>query len=54
MNWTDTELQEVDDLVNDWTPEPLVAPQSQFEQADLEKRPVIVGLGGDTPSLCCH
>lgn len=35
--------QEIDDLVDEWTPEPLVAQTSPFEDADLEKRPVIVG-----------
>jgi serine palmitoyltransferase len=36
-------FQEIDDLVEDWTPEPLVAKPSAFEEADIEKRPVIVG-----------
>lgn len=35
--------QEVDELVEDWTPEPLVAKVTPFEEAVLEKRPVIVG-----------
>ena len=35
--------QEIDELVDDWTPEPLVAPQTAFEEAENEKRPVIVG-----------
>lgn len=35
--------QEVDELVEDWTPEPLVAPLDAFEEAENEKRPVIVG-----------
>lgn len=35
--------QEVDELVDDWTPEPLVAAQTSFEEAENEKRPVIVG-----------
>jgi len=39
-----TQVQEVDDLVDDWIPEPLVATPSQVEQAELEKRPVLVGL----------
>ncbi|CAM6001530.1 unnamed protein product [Sphagnum balticum] len=34
---------EIDDLVDEWTPEPLVAPQTPFEEADAEKLPVIVG-----------
>ena len=29
--------------MDDWTPEPLVAPQTAFEEAENEKRPVIVG-----------
>ena len=35
--------KEVDELVDEWTPEPLVAPQTSFEEAENEKRPVIVG-----------
>jgi serine palmitoyltransferase len=34
---------EIDELVEDWTPEPLVAASSSFEDLDNEKRPVIVG-----------
>jgi hypothetical protein len=30
-------------LVEDWTPEPLVAPPTAHEELDNEKRPVIVG-----------
>jgi len=29
--------------VDEWTPEPLVAPQTAFEEADAERLPVIVG-----------
>jgi serine palmitoyltransferase len=32
-------------LVEDWTPEPLVAPTTQLEELDNEKRPIIVGYG---------
>lgn len=35
--------KEIDELVDDWTPEPLVAPQTPLEEAENEKRPVIVG-----------
>lgn len=35
--------QEIDELVDEWVPEPLVAPQTPFEEAENEKRPVIVG-----------
>lgn len=38
-----TPSKEVDELVDEWTPEPLVAPQTPFEEAENEKRPVIVG-----------
>jgi serine palmitoyltransferase len=34
---------EIDDLVEDWTPEPLVAAETEFERAENEKRPTIVG-----------
>ncbi|KAK4995808.1 hypothetical protein LTR28_000398, partial [Elasticomyces elasticus] len=34
---------EIDELVEDWTPEPLVAAQTTFEEAENEKRPIIVG-----------
>ena len=35
--------QEIDDLVEEWTPEPLVAPPTALEEAETEKIPVIVG-----------
>ncbi|MBE7180623.1 MAG: hypothetical protein INR71_05320 [Terriglobus roseus] len=35
--------EEIDDLIEDWTPEPLVAPQTEWEMNENEKRPVIVG-----------
>lgn len=35
--------QEIDDLVEEWTPEPLVGKTTQFEEVELERRPVIVG-----------
>jgi serine palmitoyltransferase len=35
--------EEIDELVDDWTPEPLVAELSPFEVGENEKRPVIVG-----------
>ena len=33
-----TPFKEVDELVDEWTPEPLVAPQTFFEEAENEKR----------------
>ncbi|KAK3173618.1 hypothetical protein OEA41_006950 [Lepraria neglecta] len=44
-------LPEIDELVDDWTPEPLVAPQTPFEEAENEKRPVIVGPTGPKSKL---
>lgn len=35
--------QEIDELVEDWTPEPLVTPSTAFEEAEIEKKPVIAG-----------
>jgi serine palmitoyltransferase len=35
--------KEIDDLVEEWTPEPLVGKTTAFEEAELERRPVIVG-----------
>ncbi|MCJ1402030.1 serine palmitoyltransferase component [Xylographa trunciseda] len=43
--------EEVDELVEEWTPEPLVAPLSDFEEAENEKRPVIVGPTGPKSRL---
>ncbi|KAL8742724.1 MAG: hypothetical protein Q9190_004835 [Brigantiaea leucoxantha] len=43
--------EEIDDLVDEWTPEPLVAPQNQFERAENEKRPVLVGPTGPKSRL---
>lgn len=36
-------FQEIDDLVDEWQPESLVAPQTSFEEAENEKLPIIVG-----------
>lgn len=35
--------EEIDDLVDEWNPESLTAPLTAFEEAENEKRPVIVG-----------
>ncbi|KAB8532551.1 hypothetical protein FH972_025496 [Carpinus fangiana] len=42
---------EIDDMVNEWQPEPLVAPPTAIEEAELEKRPVIVGMTGPKSRL---
>lgn len=42
---------EIDELVDDWTPEPLVAAPTPLEELDNEKRPVIVGPTGPKSKL---
>ncbi|KAF2827228.1 PLP-dependent transferase [Ophiobolus disseminans] len=42
---------EIDELVDDWTPEPLVAAPTAHEELDNEKRPVIVGPTGPKSKL---
>ena len=44
--------KEIDELVDDWTPEPLVAPLTSFEEAENEKQPVIVGFVVEEPRHC--
>ena len=36
---------EIDDLVDEWTPEPLVSQPTALEAMEVEKRPVIVRYG---------
>ncbi|TFY83161.1 hypothetical protein EWM64_g853 [Hericium alpestre] len=43
--------KEVDDLVDEWTPEPLGQPLSEAEVADLAAVPVITGPNGAKPKL---
>ncbi|KAL8909318.1 MAG: hypothetical protein Q9207_000328 [Kuettlingeria erythrocarpa] len=43
--------EEIDEIVDEWVPEPLVAPQTSFEEAENEKRPVIVGPTGPKSKL---
>ncbi|KAI9726847.1 MAG: serine palmitoyltransferase component [Cirrosporium novae-zelandiae] len=43
--------EEIDELVDDWTPEPLVSPETPFEKAENEKRPVIAGPTGPKTKL---
>ncbi|KAI9861481.1 MAG: serine palmitoyltransferase component [Vezdaea acicularis] len=50
-NFVKLSEEEIDELVEDWTPEPLVAPLTPFEQAENEKRPVIVGPTGPKSKL---
>jgi hypothetical protein len=35
--------KEIDELVDEWIPEPLVPPRTAAEEAESEKTPVIVG-----------
>lgn len=43
--------QEIEELVEDWTPEPLVSEETEFERVENEKRPVIVGPNGPKVKL---
>src|SRR6266404_6764066 len=48
MCWTP---QEVDELVDEWTPEPLGATLTPEEQSDLASVPVVSGANGPRPKL---
>jgi serine palmitoyltransferase len=43
--WTGalTREQEIDELVDEWTPEPLVGATTPADEFENEKRPVLVG-----------
>ncbi|KAI0767506.1 serine palmitoyltransferase [Fomes fomentarius] len=43
--------KEIDELVDEWTPEPLAAPLTPEEQADLASVPVIIGPTGPKPKI---
>ncbi|KII91569.1 hypothetical protein PLICRDRAFT_89845 [Plicaturopsis crispa FD-325 SS-3] len=43
--------KEVDELVDEWTPEPLGQPLNAQEQADLDSVPIILGPNGPKPKL---
>ncbi|KAH7138001.1 serine palmitoyltransferase 1 [Dendryphion nanum] len=43
--------EEIDELVDDWTPEPLVAEPTAWEKLENEKRPVLVGPTGPKSKL---
>ncbi|KAL6302281.1 serine palmitoyltransferase [Sparassis latifolia] len=43
--------KEIDDLVSEWTPEPLGQPLTARQQADLAAAPIIVGPTGPKPKL---
>ncbi|KAK3067683.1 serine palmitoyltransferase component, partial [Teratosphaeriaceae sp. CCFEE 6253] len=42
---------EIDELVDDWTPEPLTSEETAFERQENERRPVIVGPAGPKAKL---
>ncbi len=42
---------EIEELVEDWTPEPLVGEETEFERLENEKRPTIVGPVGPKVKL---
>jgi len=44
-------LQEVDELVDEWSPEPLAQPLTVTEQADLAAVPIVAGPNGPKPKL---
>ena len=43
--------EEIEELVQDWTPEPLVSEETDFERIENEKKPVIVGPSGPKVKL---
>ncbi|KFZ22669.1 hypothetical protein V502_02851 [Pseudogymnoascus sp. VKM F-4520 (FW-2644)] len=51
QNFVTLSEEEIDDLVDEWTPEPLVAPLTAFEENVQEKLPVIVGMSGPKSKL---
>jgi len=46
QNFVKLTEEEIDELVEEWTPEPLVAPLTPIEEIEAEKLPVIVGPTG--------
>ncbi|KAL2128241.1 hypothetical protein VTI74DRAFT_9455 [Chaetomium olivicolor] len=51
VNYVKLTEDEIDELVEEWTPEPLVAAPTPQEEAELEKLPVIVGPTGPKSKL---
>ena len=43
--------EEINELVDDWTPEPLAAEETEVERTENERRPVIVGPSGPKVKL---
>lgn len=44
-------VQEIDELVDEWTPESLVPPLDVYEQLELNNLPVVQGPAGVKPKL---
>jgi len=44
-------VQEIDELVDEWTPEPLVQPLTAQQERDLASTPIILGPNGPKPKL---
>ena len=44
-------LQEINELVDEWTPDPLGAPLTAEEQSDLASIPIVSGPNGPRPKL---
>lgn len=44
-------VQEIDELVDEWTPEPLVQPLTAQQERDLASIPIILGPNGPKPKL---
>ncbi|EEY21312.1 serine palmitoyltransferase [Verticillium alfalfae VaMs.102] len=51
QNYVKLRDDEIDELVEDWTPEPLVGAQTAFEEMEAEKLPIIVGPTGPKSKL---
>ncbi|KND90774.1 Serine palmitoyltransferase 1, partial [Tolypocladium ophioglossoides CBS 100239] len=47
QNYVKLREDEIDELIDDWAPEPLVAEQTLLEEAESEKLPVIAGYDDD-------
>ncbi|WPH04348.1 serine palmitoyltransferase 1 [Acrodontium crateriforme] len=43
--------EEIDELVDDWTPEPLAGEETSFEKIENERRPVLTGPAGPKAKL---
>ncbi|KAK4242839.1 pyridoxal phosphate-dependent transferase [Achaetomium macrosporum] len=51
QNYVKLTEEEIDELVDEWTPEPLVAAPTAQDESELEKLPVIVGPTGPKSKL---